>query len=85
MFIKIFDCSQIRNVRNEEKYTIGFGKNLKKIRLQHHLSQEHLAIDANIPTNQIGRIERGEISTGIATLYKIAKALDMEVKELFDF
>lgn len=34
---------------------------------------------------QIGRIERAEINTTVKTLVKIANALDIEPKELFDF
>ena len=45
--------------RNEE-YIIEFGKNIKSIRTEKGLSQEHLAYDADIPINQIGRIERGK-------------------------
>ena len=42
-----------------------------------------LANDANIPINQIGRIERAEISTSLSTIYKIVKALDIDIKDLF--
>ena len=45
--------------RNEE-YIIEFGKNIKTIRTEKGFSQEHLAYDADIPINQIGRIERGK-------------------------
>ena len=69
----------------EKKYLLLFGENLRRLRIQKKLSQEHLAIDADIPTNQIGRIERGEIGTSIPTLYVIAKALNIEIKDLFDF
>jgi hypothetical protein len=44
-----------------------------------------LANDANIPINQVGRIERAEIYTSINTIYKLAYALNIPVKELFDF
>lgn len=44
-----------------------------------------LANDANIPINQIGRIERAEISTSLTTIYKIANALEIPVSTLFDF
>lgn len=54
---------------------------LKRIEL--NLSQETLSFDANIPRNQIGRIERGEINTSINTIHKICKALKIEVKDLF--
>lgn len=71
--------------RKEQIFTSKFGNHLKVIRLAKNLSQEMLANDANIPINQIGRIERGEISTSLNTVYKIAIALNIEVKELFNF
>lgn len=70
---------------DEKQYLLLFGQHLRKIRKENNLSQEHLAIDSDIPTNQIGRIERGEISTTISTLFAIARALDIEIKELFAF
>ena len=49
------------------------------------LSQEMLANDANIPINQIGRIERAEISTQLTTIYKIMIALEVKIDDLFNF
>ena len=69
----------------EQLFLYKFGSRLREIRLAKSLSQEMLANDANIPINQIGRIERAEISTSLTTIIKIAKALDIEVKALFDF
>ena len=69
---------------NEEIELIkGVGEKIRLRRLELNLSQEILSYDANIPRNQIGRIERGEISTTISTLYKICKALKIEIRELF--
>lgn len=39
------------------------GEKIRMRRLEINLSQELLSYDANIPRNQVGRIERGEIST----------------------
>ena len=47
------------------------------------LSQFQLSTEAEIPKNQIGRIERAEINTTILTLNKIAIVLDVDIKELF--
>ena len=67
-------------VKNDEKILVKeFGEKLKKIRLEKNLSQEMLANDADIPINQIGRIERAEISTSLTTIFKIAKALDINI------
>ena len=62
-----------------------FGRNLKILRKEANLSQEDLANDCDISISQIGRIERGEINTTISTLFVLAKALDIETKDLFDF
>ena len=59
------------------------GEKIRQKRIELNLSQEILSYDANIPRNQVGRIERGEISTSITTLYKICKVLKIELKELF--
>nr|BFF36936.1 helix-turn-helix transcriptional regulator [Tenacibaculum mesophilum] len=71
-------------VKNKE-FMQAFGENLKKLRKKANLTQEDLANDCNISLSQIGRIERGEINTTISTLYVLANALHIEVKELFNF
>lgn len=58
------------------------GKKIRQKRIEQKLSQEILSFDADIPRNQIGRIERGEINTSLGTLYKICKALKIEVKDI---
>jgi transcriptional regulator with XRE-family HTH domain len=72
-------------VSNKEEihFIKSFGKRLRALRLSKKLSQENLANDADIPINQVGRIERGEIATSLSTLFKLAKALNVEVKDLF--
>ncbi|WP_420322115.1 helix-turn-helix domain-containing protein [Flagellimonas sp.] len=62
-----------------------FGENLLELREKAGLSQAALETDAKMSKNQIGRIERGEISTSITNLNLIAKALDIPLKDLFDF
>jgi transcriptional regulator with XRE-family HTH domain len=74
----------VNNVK-DIKYIKKFGENLKQIRLNKNLSQEVLAFTADILISQIGRIERGEINTTISTVKVLAEALDISVKELFDF
>jgi transcriptional regulator with XRE-family HTH domain len=71
--------------KEDQLFISKFGNHLRVLRLEKKLSQEMLANDANIPINQIGRIERGEISTSLNTIYKIANALEIDIKELFNF
>lgn len=61
------------------------GNKIKELRILKGMSQEELSFDANIPKNQVGRIERGEINTTIVTLNKISIALEINIKELFDY
>jgi len=55
------------------------------LRKKSDLSQEELANDADIPINQIGRIERAEISTSLSTMRAICNAMDIHITELFEF
>ena len=68
-----------------ENFLKKFGANLKRIRLEKKFSQDDIAFNSELSTNQIGRIERGEINAGISTLYEIAQTLDVDIKDLFDF
>ena len=59
----------------KNSYLKTIGINIRKLREVKGYSQFQLAIEAEIPKNQIGRIERGEINTSIYTLKRIADAL----------
>ena len=82
-FVFLMEIAKINNF--EKNFIICFGKKVKHYRLINNLSQEMLANDANIPINQIGRIERAEVNTSLLTVFKIATALQLEVKELLNF
>ena len=62
-----------------------FGEHLREIRLKKGLSQEELANIANIPIQQVGRIERSEVNTTLITIKAISDALEIDIKELFNF
>lgn len=71
-------------VDNEEIILVkSVGEKIRQRRVLLNMSQESLSFEADIPRNQVGRIERGEISTSITTLSKICKALKIEIKDLF--
>ena len=69
----------------DKAFLRAFGMHVKKLRKAKGVSQENLALDANIAENQIGLIEKGKINTSISTLYAISKALDINYKELLNF
>lgn len=63
----------------------AFGRRLRELRKMRGLSQEELAWKADSELSQISRMERGVINAGLSQIFKIAEALDIPVKELFDF
>lgn len=63
----------------------AFGKHLRVLRKSKGLSQEQLAWKADSELSQISRMERGIINAGLSQLFKIAEALEIHPKELFDF
>lgn len=62
-----------------------FGANLQKLRLEKKISQEELSYLAELDISQIGRIERGKVNTSICVIQRISKALNIPLKDLFDF
>ncbi|MBB4800504.1 transcriptional regulator with XRE-family HTH domain [Flavobacterium nitrogenifigens] len=70
---------------SEETFISNLGIHIRQLREKKGLSQQALADDCDIPRNQIGRIERAEINTGIKTLIRIANALDIDLNELLGF
>ena len=61
---------------------IGIKINILRKRLK--ISQEKLDELANLSSNSVSAIEHGESNTTIETLDRIAKALNIELKELVD-
>ena len=62
-----------------------FGAKLAYVRKLKKLSQMKLAEIVDMNFNYIGQIERGEANVTIQTMIVLANALDVEMKELFDF
>jgi len=61
-----------------------FGKQVKKFRLERGLSQEALALMADLDRTYIPSIEKGERNVSITVIEKIAKALKIKISVLFD-
>ncbi|WP_307302660.1 MULTISPECIES: helix-turn-helix domain-containing protein [unclassified Paenibacillus] len=62
---------------------IKFGFTVKYFRKKKKLSQEQLAEKAHLDRTYIGSIERGERNISLVNIERIAKALELEVWELF--
>ena len=62
-----------------------FGSHLKAIRLEKSLSQEKLALIADLDRTYISGIERGLRNISLINIFKLSEALELPPSELFKF
>ena len=62
-----------------------YGERLKAFRKKKGLSQEDLGFKSSLHRTYISEVERGRRNISILNIAKIAKALDSNIKEFFDF
>lgn len=74
----------MNNLR-DEIFLKNFGINLKIIRISKGFTQEELSYSSDVSLVQITRLERGIVNPTICTLKCLAKALDIETKQLLNF
>ena len=71
-----------------KKYTKkveAFGRHLKQLRKTHGFTQETLADECEIDRVTIARIETGTLTPTLHILFALADALNVKVKDLFDY
>ncbi len=68
---------------DKEPILLAFGQRVQELRKERNLSQEQLADLAGVHRTYIGMIERAEKNITLCNIEKIAKALKVEIKELF--
>jgi transcriptional regulator with XRE-family HTH domain len=70
--------------RPETQIQKHFGERVRELRKQKGLSQESLALACDLDRSYIGGVERGERNISLINIYKIAEALGVKAKELFN-
>ena len=60
-----------------------FGKKIKDLRKIKGMSQEELAFEADLDRTYINSIENGKRNVSLVNIEKLAKALKVNIKELF--
>lgn len=63
---------------------IKFGQRVRQLRKEKNLSQEEFSFKADLHRTYIGMIERAEKNITLVNIEKIAKALNVDIRELFD-
>jgi len=61
-----------------------FGQRVRNLRKEKRLSQEELSFRAGLHRTYIGMIERAEKNITLVNIAKIAEALNIEMKDLFN-
>lgn len=68
-----------------EQVVKRLGARIRQLRKAQKLTQSQLAEKTDLSDNYIGNIERGSRSASVEVLERIAQALQISLKELFDF
>lgn len=80
--LEIIKAVPARSDRELDPALVAVGGAIRSLRLAKDISQERLALLADVDRSYVGRIERGENNIAVLTLVRIASALDMTVAEL---
>jgi transcriptional regulator with XRE-family HTH domain len=69
--------------RNRQDPTlIALGAAIRRIRLSKDISQERLALMAEVDRSYVGRVERGDNNVAILTLSKLTEAMGITLAKL---
>jgi putative transcriptional regulator len=68
----------------DEKLIKFLAKRVKELRMEHGLTQEELANEAEIGIAQLKRIETANINTSVSSLYRIIKAFNVNFEAFFE-
>lgn len=70
---------------DKQELQTKIGQRVKQLRNEKGISQIELASACNFEKSNLSRLEAGNTSPNIYTLYKIAQNLGVELSELFKF
>jgi len=65
-----------------EALKLKVGERIRNLRLEMNINQDDFARKANIHRAHVGKLENGEVDPTLGTLYKVAKALKVDVGRL---
>lgn len=70
--------------RRQDPALVALGDAIKRTRQAKSISQERLALLAEVDRSYVGRIERGDNNVAVLTLIRLAAALDVSVAKLME-
>ncbi len=63
---------------------MALGKALREVRIEQGISQEKLALLAEVDRSYVGRVERGDNNVAFLTLAALADALGLKISTLLN-
>ena len=70
---------------NEKLFLKGLGQHIAKVRKSRGYSQDRIYLEGGFSRGTMSKIENGQVSPQIFTLYRIAKIIGVPLKKLIDF
>ncbi len=64
---------------------VNFRTRIKELRARHDLTQEQLAAKVGVRRETISHIEKGRYNLSLLLAYKITRALESSIEEVFIF
>ncbi len=64
---------------------IAFGNNFRQVRRKQGMTQDDLALEAEVERSTIVRIESAKMNASLDMILVLSKALGVHPRELFDF
>lgn len=69
--------------RNRQNPTlVALGEAMRRVRISKGISQEKLALLAEVDRSYVGRVERGDNNVAVLTLFRLASALSISLATL---
>lgn len=66
----------------QDPVLVALGEAIRRLRLSKDISQEKLALLAEVDRSYVGRVERGDNNVAVLTLARLASALDVSIAKL---
>jgi transcriptional regulator with XRE-family HTH domain len=68
--------------KRQHRALVALGRVIREVRLSKGISQERLALTAEVDRSYVGRVERGDNNAAVLTLTRLAAALDTTIAKL---
>lgn len=68
--------------KRQDRILVALGSAIRTARIAKGISQEKLALIAELDRSYVGRVERGDNNAALLTLVRLASALEMTVAKL---